>query len=39
LKKPVKNPGFSLKSGEAVPETEVLEQPRVISLESEVMYG
>jgi hypothetical protein len=29
LEKPGKNPGFSLKSREAVPKTEVLEQPQV----------
>jgi hypothetical protein len=29
LEKPVKGPGFSLKSKEAVPKTEVLEQPQV----------
>jgi hypothetical protein len=28
LEKPVKSPGFSLKSKEAVPKTEVLEQPQ-----------
>jgi hypothetical protein len=30
LEKPVKSPGFSLKSKEAVPKTEVLEQPQVV---------
>jgi hypothetical protein len=29
LEKPVKSPGFSLKSREAVPKTEVLEQPQI----------
>jgi hypothetical protein len=29
LEKPVKGPGFSLKSKEAVPKTEVLEQPQL----------
>jgi hypothetical protein len=32
LEKPVKSPGFSLKSREAVPKTEVLEQPPIIEL-------
>ena len=29
MEKPVKSPGFSLKSKEAVPKTEVLEQPHI----------
>jgi hypothetical protein len=32
LEKPAKGPGLSLKSGEAVPKTEVLEQPRLVTL-------
>jgi hypothetical protein len=32
LEKPVKSPGFSLKSREAVPKTEVLEQPQLFTL-------
>jgi hypothetical protein len=30
LEKPVKNPGFSVKSKETVPKIEVLEQPQVV---------